>query len=144
MNTLSSPSPAAVPHVTDAAEPRGWFATLDPARIAGRFAGLAFAFALLASLAGLALRVELLTPALDSVTPRTFGALLSLHGTLMMYFVALPLFPGVLGHAPGEYLLYELNLVDHAGNIRNLLSTDFGGTTDFGALMGNTKITLTP
>ena len=51
---------------------------------------------------------------------------------------------GVLGHAPGEYLLYELNLVDHAGNIRNLLSTDFGGTTDFGALMGNTKITLTP
>jgi len=99
MNTLSSPSPAAVPHETDAAEPRGWFATLDPARIAGRFAGLAFAFALLASLAGLALRVELLTPALDSVTPRTFGALLSLHGTLMMYFVALPLFPGVLGHA---------------------------------------------
>jgi hypothetical protein len=49
-----------------------------------------------------------------------------------------------LGHVPGEYLLYELNLIDHAGNIRNLLSTAFGGTTDFGALMGNTKITLTP
>ena len=49
-----------------------------------------------------------------------------------------------LGHVPGEYLLYELNLIDHAGNIRNLLSSEFGGTTDFGALMGNTRITLTP
>ena len=51
---------------------------------------------------------------------------------------------GTLGHVPGEYLLYEVNLIDHAGNIRNLLSTAFGGTTDFGALMGNTKISLTP
>lgn len=50
----------------------------------------------------------------------------------------------VLGHVPGEYRLYEIHLVDHAGNLRSLLSTEFGGTTDFGALMGNTRITLTP
>jgi hypothetical protein len=49
-----------------------------------------------------------------------------------------------LGHVPGDYLLYEVNLIDHAGNIRSLLSTAFGGSTDFGALMGNTTIKLTP
>jgi hypothetical protein len=38
----------------------------------------------------------------------------------------------VLGHVPGEYLLYEIVLVDHAGNARELLSTAFGGSTDFG------------
>lgn len=48
------------------------------------------------------------------------------------------------GDAPGTYLLYEVILIDHAGNARSLLSTAFGGTTDFGALMGKTTITVTP
>lgn len=50
----------------------------------------------------------------------------------------------VLGQVPGDYILYEVVLVDHAGNARQLLSTAFGGTTDFGALMGNTTIKLSP
>lgn len=50
----------------------------------------------------------------------------------------------MLGQAPGDYVLYEVVLVDHAGNARQLLSTAFGGTTDFGALMGNTTIKLSP
>ncbi len=50
----------------------------------------------------------------------------------------------VLGHVPGEYLLYEVVLVDHAGNAREVLSTVFGGSTDFSTLFTNTKITLKP
>lgn len=51
----------------------------------------------------------------------------------------------VLGDAPGDYFLYEVDLIDHAGNWRSLLSTAFGGTTDFGALIsGGTKIQLKP
>jgi len=75
-----------------------WVMTLDPRRLAARhlvLSGLLVAFGLVA---GLLLRFELMTPALDRLNPRAFGALLSLHGTLMMYFVALPLFPGVIGH----------------------------------------------
>jgi hypothetical protein len=49
-----------------------------------------------------------------------------------------------LGHVPGEYLLYEIVLVDHAGNARELLSTAFGGTTDFGSLFPSTTLTLKP
>ena len=62
---------------------------------------LAFAacFSLFGVLAGLALCIEHMTPGLDILGPRTFGALLSVHGMAMFYFVLLPAFPGVLGHA---------------------------------------------
>lgn len=49
-----------------------------------------------------------------------------------------------LGDQPGDYVLYEVILVDHAGNARTLLNTAFGGSTDFSALMVNTTIKLTP
>jgi hypothetical protein len=52
---------------------------------------------------------------------------------------------GALGDAPGEYLLYEVVLIDHAGNARELLSTAFGGATDFSVLFtGGTSILLKP
>jgi hypothetical protein len=50
----------------------------------------------------------------------------------------------VVGQMPGEYLLYEVVVIDQAGNMRELLSTVFGGTIDFSALFPTTKITLTP
>jgi hypothetical protein len=50
----------------------------------------------------------------------------------------------VLGQVPGEYLLYEIVLVDRAGNARELLSTVFGGSTDFGSLFPGTTLTLKP
>lgn len=43
-----------------------------------------------------------------------------------------------------SHSLYEVILVDHAGNARTLLNTAFGGSTDFSALMVNTTIKLTP
>ncbi|MBI5506643.1 MAG: cbb3-type cytochrome c oxidase subunit I [Deltaproteobacteria bacterium] len=76
-----------------------WLLSQDPAHFAARHLVLAGIFAICAMAAALPLRLELLTPALDLLGPRTFGALLSLHGTLMFYFVALPVFPGVLGYA---------------------------------------------
>ncbi|MCS6771434.1 MAG: hypothetical protein NZ740_05345 [Kiritimatiellae bacterium] len=47
--------------------------------------------ALLALVFGLAIRIEWLTPALDAMQARTFGAALTLHGALSFYFVLLPL-----------------------------------------------------
>jgi hypothetical protein len=49
-----------------------------------------------------------------------------------------------LGHVPGEYQLYEVVLWDQAGNMRELVSKDYAGTTDFSTLFPTTKITLKP
>lgn len=66
-------------------------------RWAGAHLALAGLLAALALMAGALLRLELLTPGLDFIQARNFGVLLSLHGTLLFYFLALPLFPAVLG-----------------------------------------------
>lgn len=50
----------------------------------------------------------------------------------------------VLGMVPGDYLLYGVAIWDQAGNFQFLLSTTFGGPTDFSALFPTTKITLKP
>ncbi len=79
-------------------EIRRWIFALDPAILARRHLLLTGLWLVLGLLSALFLRMELLTPALDTMQARTFGALLSLHGFLMFYFVALPVFPGVVGH----------------------------------------------
>ncbi len=94
-SALSYTEPGGVP----VANLRSWLLTDDPARFAARHLTLAAIFAVCGLVAALPLRIELLTPQLDFLAARTFGALLSLHGTLMFYFVALPAFPGVLGYA---------------------------------------------
>jgi len=71
----------------------------DPAHVARLYLALTSLFVVCATVAAVLIRLELLTPPLDLLNAWTFGALLSLHGTLMMYFVALPAFPGVLGNA---------------------------------------------
>lgn len=75
-----------------------WLLTSSPAELARRHLGVAVAWITLGLLSAVLLRWELLTPELDTLQARTFGALLSLHGFLMFYFVALPVFHGVVGH----------------------------------------------
>ena len=74
-----------------------WLFDASPAAVARRHLGLALVWLSLGMLAALFLRLELMTPGLDAMQARTFGALLSLHGVLMFYFVALPLFHGLMG-----------------------------------------------
>lgn len=89
-----------------------WCAETDPRRLAGRHLGLAVAWLTLGLASALLMRLELLTPGLDMMQARTFGVLLSLHGALMVYFVALPLIPGALGQfllarwLPGQQMVF--------------------------------------
>jgi cytochrome c oxidase subunit 1 len=76
-----------------------WFSTLDTALLARRHLLLAVVYLVLGLVSALWLRRELVTPPLDGMDAATFGALLSMHGALMMYFVVLPLFPGALAPA---------------------------------------------
>ena len=52
--------------------------------------------------------------------------------------------PAAYTTEPGVYHLAAAWLQDHAGNLRQMRSTAFGGETDFGPLFDTTAITLTP
>lgn len=73
--------------------------TTAPQRLARRQMLLTLLFGLAGGLAAAAIQREWLTPPLDAFEARTFGALLSLHGTLGIYFVMVPLFPAILGQS---------------------------------------------
>jgi hypothetical protein len=47
-------------------------------------------------------------------------------------------------HTPGVYKLHNVSLGDRAGNVQFLMSTEFGGVTDFSAYFPSTTITLNP
>lgn len=95
-----------------ARELRRWTLQLGPVYIARYHLALAGAWLALGLVFAWLLRLELMTPALDLMQARTFGTLLSLHGFLLVYFVALPAFPGIIGHlvlarwTPGGTLAY--------------------------------------
>lgn len=94
---MAKPDLHADPATTFGQEARAWVLNADLRGLARRHLALALIWVSLGMLSALLLRLELLTPGLDTVQARTFGVLLSLHGFLMFYLMALPLFPGVLG-----------------------------------------------
>ncbi len=118
-----------------------WLTTSNPVRLARRHLGLALLWLSLGMLSALWLRFELLTPGLDAMQARTFGALLSLHGFLMFYLVALPLFPGVIGQLALSIWMPEGKLaLPRLGSAAWLL-LGAGGALMVGALvMGGTEV----
>ena len=83
----------------DHAEPSVW----TPARVGLRFlAGIVTLFALGLVPAAL-LRLELLTPEAGALSADTCGRMISMHGLLMVYFVAIPGLPALMTsfHLPG-------------------------------------------
>lgn len=74
----------------------------DERRLAQAHGALMLTALLVSAMAGLLIRLEWLTPALDMMQARTFGALLTLHGALAFYYVLIPagfFLPGLFGLA---------------------------------------------
>lgn len=97
-HTLDSPLDDDQPTSATDSELTGWLATTAPSRLARRHLLLALGFGLVGGLAAAAIQREWLTPQLDAFEARTFGVLLSLHGTLGVYFLMVPLVAAVMGH----------------------------------------------
>ena len=77
---------------------------LDERTLAKFHGALVGAALFLATVAGLLMRLEWLTPPLDLMNARTFGSLLTLHGALAFYFVLIPcgfFIPTILALARG-------------------------------------------
>ncbi|MDB5051855.1 MAG: cytochrome oxidase subunit [Fibrobacteres bacterium] len=77
---------------------RSWFLTTDHKRIALLFLASITVFFLIAGVAALLMRLELLTPEGDLVQAETYNRLFTLHGVLMVWFFLIPSIPTVLGN----------------------------------------------
>jgi cytochrome c oxidase subunit 1 len=82
-------------------EPHGvkaWLLTKDHKRIAMLYLVSITVFFAIGGLFATGVRVELLTPAGDFVTPDTYNKLFTLHGVIMIFFFLIPSVPATLGN----------------------------------------------
>lgn len=77
---------------------RSWLFLSDPRRLGVLFLATVVAFAVPALAAGLALRLELATPAGDLLSAPAFEALARFHGSAMLWLILLPAIPSGLGY----------------------------------------------
>jgi cytochrome c oxidase subunit 1 len=77
---------------------RSWFFTTDHKRIALLFTASITFFFVIGGVAALLMRLELLTPASDLVSPETYNKLFTEHGIVMVWLFLIPSIPNTLGN----------------------------------------------
>jgi len=68
-----------------------WVTTVDHKRIGLMYLGYALFFLVVAGVEATVMRIQLVRPHNDFVSPQTFNRLFTMHGTTMIFFVAMPL-----------------------------------------------------
>src|SRR5262245_56626813 len=77
-----------------------WVTTVDHKRIGLLYILFALTFLDIAGLEALVIRIQLMYPHNDFVTPQVFNRMFTMHGTTMIFFVAMPILFGF-----GNYLV---------------------------------------
>jgi cytochrome c oxidase subunit I len=78
----------------------GWVTTVDHKRIGLLYILFALLFLVVAGVEALVIRVQLMYPHNDFVSPQVFNRMFTMHGTTMIFFVAMPILFGF-----GNYLV---------------------------------------
>ena len=75
-----------------------WLLTTDHKRICLLYTAAITCFFMIGGIAALLMRLELLTPATDLVSPETYNKLFTAHGIIMVWFFLVPSIPTTLGN----------------------------------------------
>jgi cytochrome c oxidase subunit I len=76
----------------------GWIFTTDHKRIGLLYLASTLAFFLVGVLLGLSMRVHLIAPGMHFISARTYNALFTLHGVVMIFLFIIPGIPASLGN----------------------------------------------
>jgi len=134
MSTLAFPTtlPISRPFVDRLHE---WVTTVDHKRLGILYIGYALVFLCIGGVEATVMRVQLMVPHNDLVSPQVFNRMFTMHGTTMIFFVAMPI---VFGFA--NYMLpLMLGARDMAFPRLNAFSfwlTAFGGLLLYFSLLG--------
>jgi cytochrome c oxidase subunit I len=68
-----------------------WVTTVDHKRLGLMYIGYALVFLFIGGVEAASMRIQLMAPRLSVVSPQVFNRLFTMHGTTMIFFVAMPL-----------------------------------------------------
>jgi cytochrome c oxidase subunit 1 len=69
----------------------GWMTTVDHKRIGVLYLGYALLFLSIGGMEAAAMRIQLIRPLYNFISPQVFNRLFTMHGTTMIFFVVMPL-----------------------------------------------------
>ncbi len=98
------PKPLVVPPLRDAVQPlfdrvHGWITTVDHKRLGILYIAYALVFLIIGGIEATIMRIQLIRPHNDFVSPQTFNRMFTMHGTTMIFFVAMPVLFGFINYA---------------------------------------------
>ncbi|MCS1352762.1 cytochrome c oxidase subunit I [Mechercharimyces sp. CAU 1602] len=76
-----------------------WLTTVDHKKIGILYVGSGLIFFLIGGVEALLIRLQLIVPDSGFVTPETYNQLMTMHGTTMIFLVAMPLLIGIMNYA---------------------------------------------
>jgi cytochrome c oxidase subunit 1 len=96
--------PLAVPPVRDAVQPlfdrvHGWITTVDHKRLGILYIVYALFFLVIGGIEASIIRLQLIRPHNDFVSPQVFNRMFTMHGTTMIFFVVMPVMFGFINYA---------------------------------------------
>ena len=105
MSSNSIPIPGAIPLSKEAGRTwleilHEWVITVDHKKLGLMYIGYALVFLVIGGIEATIMRIQLMVPHADFVSPQAFNRLFTMHGTTMIFFVAMPILFGF-----GNYLV---------------------------------------
>ena len=76
-----------------------WVTTVDHKRIGVMYIGMALMFLVIGGIEATIMRIQLALPNNDFVSPQVFNRMFTMHGTTMIFFVAMPILFGFGNYA---------------------------------------------
>src|SRR5580704_4736072 len=75
-----------------------WVTTVDHKKIGIMYVVMAIVFLIIGGAEAVAMRFQLLWPESQAVPPDVFNQLMTMHGTTMIFFVAMPILAGIANY----------------------------------------------
>jgi len=131
--SLALPRPAVATPFVDRLH--AWVTTVDHKRLGLMYIGYALCFLVLGGLEATAMRIQLIAPRYTFVSPQVFNRLFTMHGTTMIFFVAMPLMFGFANYLM-PLMIGARDMAFPRLNAFSFWLTAFGGLLLYFSLIG--------
>ena len=112
-----------------------WVATVDHKRLGLLYIAYALMFLLIAGLEAIVIRIQLIRPHNDFVSPQVFNRLFTMHGTTMIFFVIMPVLFGFANYLI-PLMIGARDMAFPRLNAFSFWMTAFGGLLLYFSLVG--------
>src|SRR6201997_3907496 len=112
-----------------------WIATVDHKRLGLLYIAFALVFLIIAGLEAIVIRIQLIRPHNDFVSPQVFNRLFTMHGTTMIFFVVMPVLFGFANYLI-PLMIGARDMAFPRLNAFSFWMTAFGGLLLYFSLVG--------